>query len=177
MRSHSGPSSSKEERKLAMGKKGPAKPRERQRVPKEKRKNLRLWAEGAREQILKPHLDKYMQEFAAGWVMECAYLQEVCNEFHSRVDWRLADHEEPVLKPYDPKKEVIQPQLPDDEEVLKRARMKLLNGRIRRWFKYRIRRCRARAAGLDPRKDPFAILLAKLSGLTAPLIRHAFMQP
>ncbi|KAJ7712966.1 hypothetical protein DFH07DRAFT_974848 [Mycena maculata] len=118
-----------------------------------------------------------MQEFAAGWVRERAYLQEVCNEFHSRADWRLADHEEPVLKPYDPKKEVIQPQLPDDEEVLKRAQMKLLNGHIRRWFKYRIRRRRARAAGLNPRKDPFAILLAKLSGLTAPpKARQAYQQ-
>ncbi|KAJ7725244.1 hypothetical protein DFH07DRAFT_783077 [Mycena maculata] len=145
-----------------MGKKGPAKPRERQRVPEEKRKNLRLWAEGARKQILKPHLDKYMQEFAAGWVRERAYLQEVCNEFHSQVDWRLADHEEP---------------LPDNEEVLKRARMKLLNGCIWRWFKYCIRRRHARAAGLDPRKDPFAILLAKLSGLTAPpKARQAYQQ-
>ncbi|KAJ7887137.1 hypothetical protein B0H13DRAFT_2342502 [Mycena leptocephala] len=98
-------------------------------------------------------------------------------EFHSRVDWRLEDHEEPELKPYDPKELVELAQLSDDEEILKRQRVKLLNGRIRRWFTYRIRRRRNLASGLDPRKDPFAILLTKLTGLTAPpKARQAYQQ-
>jgi hypothetical protein len=44
---------------------------------------------------------------------------------------------------------------------------------------YRIRRIRKhrRSAGLDPTKDPFAVLLAKLSGLSAPpKARQAFQQ-
>jgi hypothetical protein len=44
---------------------------------------------------------------------------------------------------------------------------------------YRIRRIRKhrRSAGLDPTKDPFAILLAKLSGLSAPpKARQGFQQ-
>jgi hypothetical protein len=102
--------------------------RMRERIPKEKRQNLRLWAEGTREKILQPHLDKYAQERDLGWVKERAYLQKtVCNEFHARVDWQLEDHEEPELKLYNPKEVIVAPQLSDDEEILKRQRIKMLN--------------------------------------------------
>ncbi|KAJ7025072.1 hypothetical protein C8F04DRAFT_1269684 [Mycena alexandri] len=104
-----------------------SKKRSRQRIPKEDRQNLRLWAEGVREQILRPHLDKYAFERDLGWVKERAYLQKVCNEYHARVDWRVEDHEEPELGPYDPEALVEDETLPDDEEILKRARIKLLN--------------------------------------------------
>jgi uncharacterized protein (DUF849 family) len=104
------------------------KKRARERVPKEKRQNLQLWAEGAREQILLPHLDGYAQARDLGWVKEREYLQKVCLEFHAQVDWRLEDHEEPELKPYDAKELIVASQLSDEDEILKRQRIKLLNG-------------------------------------------------
>ncbi|KAJ7041282.1 hypothetical protein C8F04DRAFT_1177458 [Mycena alexandri] len=153
------------------------KKRARARIPKDQRQNLRLWAEGAREQVLKPHLDKYAFERDLGWVKERAYLQKVCNEYHARIDWRLEDHEEPMLGPWDPDALVEAESLPDDEEIEKRKRIKLLNKRIRRWFTYRIQRRRNLASGLNPHKDPFAILLTKLTGLTAPpKARQAYQQ-
>jgi hypothetical protein len=103
------------------------KKRARERIPKDKRQNLRLWAEGAREKILLPHLDQYAQERDLGWVKERVYLQKVCNEFHAWVGWRLEDHEEPELQPWDPQEVVEAEQLSDEEEVLKRQRVKLLN--------------------------------------------------
>ncbi|KAJ7152153.1 hypothetical protein C8R43DRAFT_1127235 [Mycena crocata] len=154
--------------------------RERKRVPKGARKNLRLWAEGVRESILSPHLDRYTAALDAGWSEERAFLKKVCKEFHARIDWRTPDHEEPVLDDWDPAaplpaKEI----LTDDEHVEKRKRVKELNARIRRWFTYRIRRLRKhrQSAGLDPTKNPFAVLLSKLSGLTAPpKARQAYQQ-
>lgn len=101
--------------------------RERARIPKEARKNLRLWAEGARESILKPHLEEYALALDKGWHNERRYLKKVCNEFHARVDWRLADHDEPELKDYDPKAVLLPEILDDAEEVAKRQRVKELN--------------------------------------------------
>jgi hypothetical protein len=171
--------------------------RERARIPKEARKNLRLWAEGARESILKPHLEEYAQALDKGWHNECRYLKKVCNEFHARVDWRLADHEEPELKDYDPKAVILPETLEDAEEVAKRQHVKQLNAvshfshicvtshltsafkRICRWFNYRIRKTwkHNHSAGFDPTKDPYAVLLAKLSGLQCPpKARQAYQQ-
>lgn len=51
--------------------------------------------------------------------------------------------------------------------------------RIRRWYKYRIRRIRKNTvrAGLDPARDPYTVLLAKLSGISAPpKARQAYQQ-
>jgi hypothetical protein len=48
-------------RRMANGQK-----RQRKRVPKESRKNLRLWAEGARETILMPHIDGYTMALTLG---------------------------------------------------------------------------------------------------------------
>ncbi|KAK6997481.1 hypothetical protein R3P38DRAFT_2797855 [Favolaschia claudopus] len=90
--------------------KGPKKqysrPRKRTWARKEKkdRRNLKLWAEGARESILQPHLAGYMDALERGWRAERDYLREVCNEFHARISWRVADDEEPddPLPAYDP---------------------------------------------------------------------------
>ncbi|KAJ7023319.1 hypothetical protein C8F04DRAFT_1193569 [Mycena alexandri] len=64
------------------------------------------------------------------------------------------------------------------EVVAKRERITTLNKRIRNWFKYRIRKLRKFLhSKLDPRKDPWAILLAKLSNLhTPPKARQAYQQ-
>ncbi|KAJ7165387.1 hypothetical protein C8R46DRAFT_1035961 [Mycena filopes] len=151
--------------------------RQRPRIPKEQRQNLRLWAEGNREKVLRPHLDNYATARDLGWVKERAYLQKVCNEYHARISWRLEDHEEPELTPYDPEAIVASETLDDDEEILKRKRIKVLKGRIRRWFTYRIRRRRNLASGLNPHKNPFATLMNKLTGLSAPpKARQAYQQ-
>ncbi|KAJ7144888.1 hypothetical protein C8R43DRAFT_1130311 [Mycena crocata] len=155
-------------------------PRERKprkRVPRSQRQNLRMWAEGSREEVLRPHLEQYSVARDSGWIAERAYLQKVCNEFHARVDWRTPDTEEPVLRPFDPSAAIEPEILTDDEEDEQRARMEVLNRRIRRWFIYRIRRRRRQVAGLDPRKDPYAVILAKLSGLAPPpKARQAYQQ-
>ncbi|KAJ7858937.1 hypothetical protein B0H14DRAFT_3631988 [Mycena olivaceomarginata] len=69
--------------------------------------------------------------------------------------------------------------LSEEQEVLKIAHVDELNSRIRRWYRYRLRRIHKyrRTTGLDPAKDPFARLLGKLSGLTAPpKARQAYQQ-
>ncbi|KAJ7205085.1 hypothetical protein C8J57DRAFT_1259102 [Mycena rebaudengoi] len=136
--------------------------------PKEEHRNLRLWAEGARETILAAHLDNFSAARMKGSHAEKAYLQKVCNEFHDRVDWRLADHEEPILKPWSSDTIISKETLPDDEEKKKCARIEELNA-IHRWFTYRIHRLlKHRCMGLNPSKDPYTILLGKLSGLSSP---------
>ncbi|KAJ7887724.1 hypothetical protein B0H13DRAFT_2342320 [Mycena leptocephala] len=74
-----------------MGKKG------RKRVAKEEHRNLRLWAEGARESVLAPHIPAYTDTLDRNWRDERNYLQKVCNEFHAQFSWQLEDHEEPDL--------------------------------------------------------------------------------
>ncbi|KAJ6448363.1 hypothetical protein C8R45DRAFT_1133146 [Mycena sanguinolenta] len=152
--------------------------RVRKRVPKEKRRNLRLWAEGAREQILTPHLDAYQQASDQGRRQERKYWKKVCREFHARVDWRTEDHEEPILSEWDPAATVVEEVLSAEDEQARSARVDILNKRIRRWFTYRLKKLRKRQrSGLDPTKDPFAVLLAKLSGLSAPpKARQAYQQ-
>ncbi|KAJ7801666.1 hypothetical protein B0H14DRAFT_3782628 [Mycena olivaceomarginata] len=158
--------------------KGNKKKRERKRVPKEERKNLRLWADGARETILTPHLDNYQTALNQGWRQERKYLKKVCREYNARISWRTLDHEEPVLAEWDPAALIVDEQLSNEEEETRAARVKILNARIRRWFTYRLRKInKQRSGALDPTKDPYAVLLAKLSGLTAPpKARQAYQQ-
>ncbi|KAJ7807047.1 hypothetical protein B0H13DRAFT_2386674 [Mycena leptocephala] len=143
----------------------------RKRVAKEKRRNLRLWADGVRESVLSPHIAPYTDALDRNWRDERDYLQSVCNEFHARISWRLEDHEEPELPlpEYNPRAPAPVEELDEEETRTKRARVDLLNARIRRWLKYRARRLhRTLRPKLDPRKDPWAILLAKLSGFKNP---------
>jgi hypothetical protein len=103
------------------------KKRERKRIPREERKNLRLWAEGAREEILRPHFDAYTKAFDEGWREERLYLKKVCKEYHARIHWTVTDTEEPILADFDAAaiipKEVLEP----DQQAEKRARRKVLN--------------------------------------------------
>ncbi|KAJ6450342.1 hypothetical protein C8R47DRAFT_1230303 [Mycena vitilis] len=152
----------------------------RKRVPKQNRKNLRLWAEGARETVLTPHIEGYADALERGWRAERDYLQAVCNEFHAKIDWRLADHEEPELplKEYNPFETVEAEVLEPEVETAQRTRMLELNARIQRWFKYRVRRLQKNLQSkLDPLKNPWAILVAQLSGVTSPpKARQAYQQ-
>ncbi|KAK6974551.1 hypothetical protein R3P38DRAFT_3239409 [Favolaschia claudopus] len=160
-----------------MAKKG--KKRQRKRVAREDRKNLRLWAEGARESILKPHLDKYQAALDQGRRQERKYLKSVCREFHARAHRRTQDHEEPVVLDWDPTAMEVVETLSEEDERVRAARVDELNKRIRRWFTYRLRKLRKQkpSSGLDPTKDPYAVLLGKLSGLSAPpKARQAYQQ-
>ncbi|KAJ6468697.1 hypothetical protein C8R47DRAFT_1078276 [Mycena vitilis] len=124
-------------------------------------------------------MDNYSAALDQGWVFERKYWKSVCREYHARIPWRTEDHEEPMLGEWDPAIAVEKEILTPEAEVLKNERVKLLNKRIRRWFVYRIRRNRKHrsTAGLDPAKDPYAVLLAKLSGLSSPpKARQAFQQ-
>ncbi|KAJ7025313.1 hypothetical protein C8F04DRAFT_1191583 [Mycena alexandri] len=151
----------------------------RKRVSSGERKNLRLWAAGSREEVLKPHIEGYTDALERGWRVEREYLQGVCNEFHARFSWRLNEYEEPESVPeYDARTKQPEETLTDDEKRQKRDRIELLNKRIRRWFKYRARKLRKGFHGkTDPRKDPWTLLLNQLSGLkTPPKARQAYQQ-
>ncbi|KAJ7751468.1 hypothetical protein B0H14DRAFT_3513252 [Mycena olivaceomarginata] len=111
----------------------------------------------------------YADALDKGWVAERKYWRKVCNEYHARIDWRTKDHEEPEIRDWDATDPLPTESLSDEEKHEQRTRMKVLNKRIRRWFKYRIKRLRKRTgSGGDPTKDPFAVLLAQLSGVTSP---------
>ncbi|KAK6985136.1 hypothetical protein R3P38DRAFT_3230796 [Favolaschia claudopus] len=147
------------------------KKRTRQRVPKENRKNLRLWAEGARETILTPYLDAYQAALDQGRRQERKMLKKICREFHARVDWRTKDHEEPMLGEWDPSAIVTEEELSEADEAARSERIDELNKRIRRWFMYRLKKLRKHqrtSKNLDPRQDPYAVLMANLSGVTSP---------
>ncbi|KAJ7826750.1 hypothetical protein B0H13DRAFT_1918020 [Mycena leptocephala] len=151
----------------------------RKRVAREHRQNLRLWAEGPREDILTPHIAPYADALDRSWRDEREYLQSVCNEFHQRISWRLADHEQPEipLAAYNPDSDDSE-ELDDEEMKEKRTRITLLNARIRHWLKYRVHRlCKQLRPKLDGSKDGWAVLLAKLSGTTSlPKARQAYQQ-
>lgn len=98
-------------------------------IAKKDRRNQKLWAEGAREQILLPHVEPYTDALDRGWVSERDYVQKVCNEYHTRIDWRLEDHEEPPLplKPYDPNVPGATEELNEDEQQAKRTKIDDVN--------------------------------------------------
>ncbi|KAJ7043428.1 hypothetical protein C8F04DRAFT_1175261 [Mycena alexandri] len=148
------------------------------RTAKKDRRNLRLWAEGARESVLKPHIPAYTDALERGWRAERDYLHKVCKEFHALISWRLVDEEEPdlPLPPYDPFSTPEVEELDEEETTTKRLRIETLNARIGRWLKYRARALR-RPVQMDRTRDPWAILLGKLAGInTPPKARQAFQQ-
>jgi hypothetical protein len=66
--------------------------------------NLKMWAEGAREGILGPHIPGYTDTLERG--------------YHARISWRLGDKEEPELPLPDYDKFVPQETEELDEEEL-----------------------------------------------------------
>ncbi|KAJ7716213.1 hypothetical protein B0H16DRAFT_1741442 [Mycena metata] len=147
-------------------------------IAKKDRRNLKLWAEGACESILKPHIPGYTDALERGWRAERDYLLEVCNEFHAQIDWRLEDHEEPELPlpTYDKFAQRIEEELDTEELTMKRLKIETMNARIARWLKYRARSL-ARPLKMDRTRDPWAIFLAKLAGVNSPpKARQAFQQ-
>lgn len=99
------------------------------RIAKEDRWNRKLWAEGAREQVLTPHIEAYADALERGHRAERDYRQKVYNEFHACIDWRLEDHEQPPtpLAEYDPEAQLAVEQLSEEEQVRKREKIKDVN--------------------------------------------------
>jgi hypothetical protein len=104
-----------------------SKKREQKGVPKKERKNLRLWAQRSRENILSPHLDDYGAALDKGWRQERKYWKLVCKEYHARVPWTTEDHEEPILTDWDPSAVLPKETLTVEQEERKNARVKSLN--------------------------------------------------
>ncbi|KAJ7080722.1 hypothetical protein C8R43DRAFT_1143069 [Mycena crocata] len=132
------------------------------------------------KKILSAHIERYADALERGWREERDVAQSICNEFHAKISWKLMDHEEPELPlpEYDPLATEVEEEMTPEEEVEKRARITLLNKRIRRWLKYRVRRLLKNLhARLDPRKDAWAVLMAKLSNThSPPKARQAYQQ-
>ncbi|KAJ7663778.1 hypothetical protein DFH06DRAFT_1128165 [Mycena polygramma] len=141
------------------------------RKAKAERRNNKLWAEGAREDLLRPHIEAYADALQRGWRAERDYLQKVCNEYHGRISWRVGDNDEPELPlpEYDPFAPIVTEDLTEEERVARQNRIVELNARIQRWLKYRAQALRQGfATKTDPRNNPYAVLLAKISGVTVP---------
>jgi hypothetical protein len=62
-----------------------------------------------------------------GSVAERKMLMKICREYHPRIPWTVPDHEEPVLSEWNPEAPILLETLPEDQEALKLARVKLLN--------------------------------------------------
>ncbi|KAJ7163413.1 hypothetical protein C8R43DRAFT_946859 [Mycena crocata] len=128
---------------LFIAKRGKKKARERRRIAKEDRKNLRNWAEGVREELLKSRLADYADVLARGWRDEREALALMCNEFHARICWCLVDHRVTASA---------------------RDRIEELDLRIRRWLKYRARRLNKKfCSKLDGSDSAWGVLLSQLS--------------
>ncbi|KAJ7627914.1 hypothetical protein DFH06DRAFT_1338742 [Mycena polygramma] len=118
---------------------------------------------------------RYADALERGWRVERDYLQKVCNEYHSLISWRLADHEEPELPLpiYDAFAPPVEESLSEEEQTSRNLRIDELNkasDRICCWLQYWVRSLhRGVSAKVSWRDNPFAVLLAKLSGLTVPL--------
>jgi hypothetical protein len=99
------------------------------RKSKELRKSNKMWAEGAREDLLRPHIEPYADALERGWRAERDYLQKVCNEYHARIFWRLADTDEPELPlpDYDPFAPPVVEALTDEERAARHDRIEELN--------------------------------------------------
>ncbi|KAJ7430092.1 hypothetical protein B0H11DRAFT_2238031 [Mycena galericulata] len=104
--------------------------------------NKKKWAEGAREDLLRPHIKGYRKALKGGWRTERDYLQNVIDKYHARISWRLLDHEEPELPlpDYDPLKRASLEELTEQERAERKVRIKQLSTRIRRWLKLHARR-------------------------------------
>ncbi|KAF7964910.1 hypothetical protein HWV62_1747, partial [Athelia sp. TMB] len=91
------------------------------RMAKHERQTFRLWAEGARETLLTPHIAPYADALSRSWVHERDYVANVQNHYHRAVPWRLPDHEEPPLPlpDYEPSWVPPRKQLTEEEQKLK----------------------------------------------------------
>jgi hypothetical protein len=70
-------------------------------------------------------VEPYSEAVELGWIKEREYLQRVCNEYHARIDWWLADHEDPgELTLFDPNTILPPPEKLSPEEQVQMERRK-----------------------------------------------------
>lgn len=100
------------------------------RKAKEEHKSNKMWAEGAREALLRPHIPAYADALGRGWRSERDYHLKVCNEYHTLISWCLLDSEEPALPfpLYDPLAPPILEELTEEERTERHDRLEDLNG-------------------------------------------------
>ncbi|KAH7904775.1 hypothetical protein BJ138DRAFT_1106539, partial [Hygrophoropsis aurantiaca] len=132
------------------------------------RKNHKLWAEGARESILTPHIEPYADALARGWVAEQDYLACVCNEYHALIPWSLPDDEEPdtPLPTYDPTSPAVVENLTAEDE---QARAVHIKDKIK-LFSVGL------APVMAPEHNPYLRLLLQLSSIKSPPKAHQAYQ-
>ncbi|KAJ7607209.1 hypothetical protein FB45DRAFT_1040474 [Roridomyces roridus] len=147
---------------------------------KKDRQNSRLWADGVRQTILEPHIKPFTEALAQGERAARTYLTRVYSQYHTLIDWRLEDHEEPTLPlpEYDANAVVPEEMLNAEELKKKIARVTNMNGRIRRWLKYRARKSKsAIVKRVTDVMNPCSVLVAKLAGWKKPpKARQAYQQ-
>ncbi|KAJ7572778.1 hypothetical protein C8J56DRAFT_904927 [Mycena floridula] len=87
------------------------------RKEKKDRQSQQHWADGIRETILAKWVSPMADAMAQTWQVQDEVLRSCTNEYHTKVDWHLEDHEEPTLPlpDYDPKKPPPQEELSDEE--------------------------------------------------------------
>lgn len=167
--------------------------RKLRRMEKSARSNSKMWAEGCREDVLSPHIAPYADASARSFVAERDYVRRVQNEYHQLIPWRTPDDEEPPLplREYDPHLIPVIEDLTDEEQALKsrtiakknevslvpslvsKSRSNFVVQAIRRWLKYRAQKLKVAGttAGMNVDKNPYTVLLAKLSGIPPAPIR------
>ncbi|KAJ7459121.1 hypothetical protein B0H11DRAFT_2242691 [Mycena galericulata] len=101
----------------------------------------KIWAEGAREDLMRPYVAAYAEALGKGWRAKQDCLQMVYQEYHARISWRLQDHEEPELPlpEYNPDVAVFVEALSEEERAARKERIAELNTRIRRWLDHHAR--------------------------------------
>ncbi|KAJ6476568.1 hypothetical protein DFH09DRAFT_1108865 [Mycena vulgaris] len=151
--------------------KGKRAKRQWRRKAKEERKSNKLWAEGAREEFLKKHVEAYADALEL-WMARRTRLSSAVGACSTTKNLELP------LADYDPFAPAVPEVLTDQEKQQRYERIEELNVRICRWLKYRARSLRRNLArGLNARDNPYAVLLAKLTGVSAPpKARQAFQQ-
>ncbi|KAL1724732.1 hypothetical protein EV714DRAFT_240490 [Schizophyllum commune] len=147
----------------------PTKKRQRQLMDKGDRKNKKLWAVGAREAILLPHLAKFTEELAKSSKHAKEYRIKVCHEFNVKIPYDLPDEIEPKmpLPEYNPANPPPLPPLSEEEEKVRAEALCIRDKRIHDWLTYRARKViPATAKGSTDTSNAFAMYMMNLTGIS-----------
>ncbi|KAL1684835.1 hypothetical protein GGG16DRAFT_28990, partial [Schizophyllum commune] len=154
----------------APARKGAGKKRKRGGKPKEERRNRKNWAEGVREEFMKPYVPRYVDAVAkGGWPAGQAVIRELCAEYHAKIPWTLPYTKEPTtpLPEYDPTNPPVLEPLSDEEEAERSAVLTELNGMLHRWVHWRAKKVPGyRQQYRANRNNPFDRLVLHLCGMS-----------
>ncbi|KAI5824956.1 hypothetical protein K523DRAFT_356394 [Schizophyllum commune Tattone D] len=154
----------------APARKGAGKKRKRGGKPKEERRNRKNWAEGVREEFMKPYVPRYVDAVAkGGWPAGQAVIRELCAEYHAKIPWTLPYTKEPTtpLPEYDPMNPPVLEPLSDEEEAERSAILTELNGMLHRWVHWRAKKVPGyRQQYRANKNNPFDRLVLHLCGMS-----------